>query len=163
MISRLTLFAGCAALLATAACSSSGSQRAGIPDEFRVVKKPPLVVPPDYSLRPPATGTSQPREVDPSRADQALAFGEQIGRSASNAERLLVAKAGAIAVSPVIRDQIDYEEAGILHKPGSITDAVTGWSGSEDEQALAASDNATGGEEVTIEKSSGSRIKLPGT
>lgn len=158
----LTLMSLSAALAVTAACSSGGS-RAGIPDEFRVVKKPPLTVPPEYSLRPPTAGTVVPAEVSAAQAEQAVAFGEQVGTGASQAERVMVAKAGAIAVSAVIRDLVDYEEAGVLRKPDRISDAVTGWTGSEEELALAEGDNATGGEEIIIERSNGSRIKLPGT
>ena len=31
-----------------------------VPDEFRVVSKAPLAVPPDYALRPPAPGEPRP-------------------------------------------------------------------------------------------------------
>ena len=36
-----------------------------VPDEFRVVTKAPLVVPPDYALRPPAPGEPRPQELQP--------------------------------------------------------------------------------------------------
>ena len=51
--------------LAVAACGgrsvseSFGVQRRA-PDEFQVVRRAPLVVPPDYRLRPPAPGTEGP-------------------------------------------------------------------------------------------------------
>ncbi|MEM6412428.1 MAG: DUF3035 domain-containing protein [Pseudomonadota bacterium] len=153
-----------AALAVTTACSSGGSngRRAGTPDEFRVVKKAPLTVPPEYSLRPPQAGTAVPSEVDPARAERAFSFGEQIGIDASEAERILVARAGAIAVNPIIREQVDYEEAGLLRKSRTVSQSVADWTGSEEQRELAASDNATGGD-VTIERSSGPRIKLPGT
>ena len=32
------------------------------PDEFRVVTKAPLVLPPDYALRPPEPGKPRPQE-----------------------------------------------------------------------------------------------------
>jgi len=125
-------------LALSAACASSGdSRRAGTPDEFRVVKKAPLTVPPEYSLRPPELGAVRPLEVSPQRADQVVSFGNGIGNDASDVEKMLVARAGAIAVSPVIRDIIDYDESG--------------------------EDNATGGKPVAIERGSGRRIKLPGT
>jgi len=38
------------------------------PDEFRVVTKAPLVVPPDFSLRPPAPGKPRPQELQPESA-----------------------------------------------------------------------------------------------
>src|ERR1039458_2342053 len=44
-----------------------------VPDEFRVVTKAPLVVPPDYALRPPAPGEPRPQELQPeSQARRAL-------------------------------------------------------------------------------------------
>ena len=38
------------------------------PDEFRVVSKAPLVVPPDFALRPPAPGEPRPQELQPESA-----------------------------------------------------------------------------------------------
>ena len=35
------------------------------PDEFKVVSKAPLVVPPDYALRPPSPGEPRPQELQP--------------------------------------------------------------------------------------------------
>jgi len=144
----LTLVTGCASL--------SGSNS---PDEFRVVKKAPLVVPPDYSLRPPQAGQSQPFEIDEERAGAASAFGTDIGQNASAAERALVAAAGANAVSPVIRQRVDWEESKTIRKSPSITDRVLFWQRDENETP----DSATGDEEVTIERGSGERLKLPGT
>ncbi|MEL7113446.1 MAG: DUF3035 domain-containing protein [Pseudomonadota bacterium] len=138
-------------------CTSFGG--ASSPDEFRVVKKAPLVVPPDYSLRPPEAGQGLPFEVDPTRAGTASAFGTDVGASASNAERALVAAAGANAVSPVIREQVDWEEARVIRKSQSVSDRVMEWDGTDN----ASEDSATGGAQVTIERGSGERIKLPGT
>lgn len=144
----VTLLSGCVGL--------GGSNS---PDEFRVVKKAPLVVPPDYSLRPPEAGSGLPFEVDPTRAGTASAFGSDIGTNASAAERALVAAAGANAVSPVIREQVDWEEANVIRKSQTVSDRVIGWDGTDN----ASDDSATGGEQVTIERGSGERLKLPGT
>ena len=151
-------------LMAMTACSSSGSSRGNVPDEFNVVKKAPLTVPPEYSLRPPEIGDVRPIEVDPTRQSaQVFAFGTDIGQNASRVEQVLVARAGAVAVSPIIRDVIDYDESGLLRKGRTITNAVTSYQGNEEELAAAAADNATGGGEVSIQRGSGRRIKLPGT
>ena len=158
------VFTAIGALALTTACASSNDERrAGVPDEFRVVKKAPLTVPPEYSLRPPERGTVRPPEISAERVDQVFAFGTDIGQDASAVEREVVARAGAIAVSPIIRQVVDYEESGLLRKPGDISDAVTGYSGTEEERAIAAEDNATGGNTVEIERGTGRRIKLPGT
>ncbi|MCR9078625.1 MAG: DUF3035 domain-containing protein [Hyphomonadaceae bacterium] len=152
----LIFSAGLAMTLVTGCASWSGSNT---PDEFRVVKKAPLVVPPEYSLRPPQAGQSEPFEVDVERAGTASAFGTDIGQDASAAERALVSAAGANAVSPVIRQQVDWEEASTIRKSTSIADRVLFWQRDNDEPA----DSATGGAEVTIERGSGERLKLPGT
>jgi hypothetical protein len=149
----------------TSACAS-GPRDPGVndaqQDEFRVVKKAPLTVPPDYSLRPPRAGIAQPAEVDATRV-QVTAFGSTVGTNASASERALVAAADANAVSPVIRAQIDYEEAGMIRKPGSFADRVLFWQGNDEERAAAQSDSATGGEQVEIQPARGSSVKLPGT
>ncbi len=152
--------------MALAAGCAGGPSDPGIndaqQDEFRVIKKPPLTVPPDYSLRPPRAGIAQPSEVDETLR-QVTAFGSTVGADASPAERALVAAAGANAVNPVIRAQIDYEEAGMIRKPGSVADRIIFWRGDEDEREAARNDSATGGEQVEIEPARGSSIKLPGT
>ena len=141
-----------------AGCASLGG--VNCPDEFRVVKKAPLVVPPDYSLRPPEAGEGLPFEVDPTRAGSATAFGTDLGQNASMSERALVAAAGANAVNPIIRQQVDWEEAAVIRKSQRVSDRVIGWDGSEGPDT---EDSATGGAEVEIARGSGERLKLPGT
>lgn len=144
----LTVVSGCAALGGT-----------NSPDEFRVVKKAPLVIPPEFSLRPPQAGQAQPFEIDETRVTSVSAFGTDLGQNASPAERALVAAAGANAVSPIIRNQVDWEQAKTIRKSPSVADRVLEWDGSES----ATADSATGGGDVTIARGSGDRIKLPGT
>ena len=144
----LTLVTGCA-----------GLSRSNSPDEFRVVKKAPLVIPPDYSLRPPEAGQAQPFEVDESRVGTVFSFGTELGQNASPGERALVAAAGANAVSPIIRQQVDWEQAKTIRKSSSISDRVIDWDGEESDVA----DSATGGGDVVIDRGSGERLKLPGT
>ena len=143
------------AILAATGCI--GGTASG-PDEFRVVTKPPLSVPPEYSLRPPPAGTSVPAEADPSRAPTAAAFGSSIGQDASAAERALVAAAGANAVSPAIRSIVDYEEAGTIRKSRADADQILSYEGDGP-----VSDSATGGAEVAISEGNPNRVKLPGT
>lgn len=64
------------ALLAAVGLTGCNSARGALgmtkvtPDEFRVVTKAPLVVPPDYALRPPALGEPRPQELQPESAAQ---------------------------------------------------------------------------------------------
>ncbi|MEM9178605.1 MAG: DUF3035 domain-containing protein [Pseudomonadota bacterium] len=151
------LVSTCIAGMLVSGCAALGGTNS--PDEFRVVKKAPLVVPPEYSLRPPEAGSGTPFEVDPTRAGTASAFGADIGQNASASERALVAAAGANAVSPIIREQVDWEEASIIRKSSSVSDRVMNSDGSEQDSP----DSATGGGEVQIARGSGDRLKLPGT
>ncbi len=54
------------------ACSQEAKEDLGLakvaPDEFSVITRAPLSVPPDYTLRPPRPGTSRPMEIS-TRAD----------------------------------------------------------------------------------------------
>jgi hypothetical protein len=67
-------------MLALAGCSDF-KQAIGLeptmPDEFAVESNPPLVVPPDFDLRPPAPGAPRPQEV--SMAKQAEQVIDQAG------------------------------------------------------------------------------------
>jgi len=72
----MSLYRVCSAIALTAGLAALGGSLAGcqsaaaalgmtkvVPDEFRVVTKAPLTVPPDYSLRPPAPGEPRPQEL----------------------------------------------------------------------------------------------------
>ncbi|MEL6663437.1 MAG: DUF3035 domain-containing protein [Pseudomonadota bacterium] len=166
MKKQLSLIGAGAALALTTACAGGPTDR-GIntsqADEFRVVTKAPLTVPPDYNLRPPTPGQALPTEVLEERAI-VTAFGTNIGQNASPGERALIQAADAQAVSPIIRAQVDFEEAGMLRKSPTFADRVLFWRGDdEDARAIADSDNATGGAAVTIDGGNGRRVKLPGT
>ena len=65
-----------------------------VPDEFRVVSKAPLVVPPDYSLRPPAPGEPRPQELQPESAARTALLGKREAADRTPGEQMLVAKAG---------------------------------------------------------------------
>lgn len=160
----LVLAAG-VALAATAACTSNGGGSSATPNEFRVVTKAPLSVPPEYSLRPPPAGTTIPSEVEAATSGVTTAFGTTMGQDASASERALVAAAGANAANPSIRAQVDYEETKAIRKSSSIGDRILFWRKDKPEDAAsAATDNATGDQPVVIQQTSGgTRIRLPGT
>jgi hypothetical protein len=164
MMKPILLIAAGAAIAVTTACSS-GSGGARTPDEFRVVTKAPLIVPPEYALRPPQAGGSLPAEVDPTRTEVATAFGSTVGKDASKSERALVAAAGANAVNPMVRSQVDYEETKTIRKSSGVVDTLLFWRKDNPEDLESArTDNATGGGEIVIEKATAStRLKLPGT
>ncbi|HEY8615668.1 DUF3035 domain-containing protein [Phenylobacterium sp.] len=149
------------------------------PDEFRVVTKAPLVVPPDYALRPPAPGEPRPQELQPESAARTALLGQREAQVRSDGEKLLVAKAGAEKADPLIRYVVDDEFGDVAHKDKSFADRVMFWrSDKAKAPAGAAQDNTpapvdaqseeervkslTGGKTIVIERGQARRIKLPG-
>lgn len=175
----MTVLAVLAAATAASGCASMnralGATRTA-PDEFRVVTQAPLTLPPDYSLRPPRPGETRPEELQPSQDARAALFGQEIAQGASQGERTLVTNAGAEAVDPNIRNQIDYESQGIVRRNQDFVDRVLSFGGSsapaaaplnaEQEAERLRRDEqirrATGGGQVVIERERGG-FKLPGT
>ena len=94
------------------------------PDEFRVVTKAPLTLPPDYSLRPPAPGEPRPQELQPESAARQALIGQREGDVRSDGERLFVAKAGADHADPLVRYVVDDEFGNLAHKDKSFADYV---------------------------------------
>ncbi|MDX2233297.1 MAG: DUF3035 domain-containing protein [Hyphomonadaceae bacterium] len=176
-----TLVAIVAACAAAAGCGGF-RQAIGVekvaPDEFRVVTRAPLVLPPDYSLRPPRPGDPRPQELRPDGAARAAVFGQDVGQGATAGERAIVERAGAGAVDPAIRAQVDLEGAALVRKPEAFADAVIGFQGSaaaaqpagapdsEAEKArlaeLESTRRATGGGPVVIQRGDTDKLKLPG-
>ena len=150
------------------------------PDEFRVVTKAPLIVPPDFSLRPPAPGEPRPAELQPESAARAAYAAAALSANRSAGEQLLAAKAGAAAADPLIRFVVDDEFGDIAHKEKSFADRVMFWKSDGDTapQQTAALDGSSapldpaaekervdkliGGKPITIQRDAKSRIKLPG-
>ena len=114
-LASLTLLTGAAAMLA--ACGGgSGVFNRERPDEFAVQRQAPLVVPPDFTLTPPAPGA--PRPAEGSASEQALEalFGGPAPRS--RVEASVIDRAGAAA--PSIRSQVGDNETNTVAK-GRVT------------------------------------------
>lgn len=171
-----------AILAATAVASGCASLQRAVgatkvtPDEFRVVTRAPLTLPPEYSLRPPRPGEPRPQELEPDAEARAALFGEDVGANASAGERALVQAAGATTADPNIRDSIDFEAQGIVRRNEGFVDRLLAFRGADEEagapldaeaearrlQEQEAIRRATGGGEVVIRRESGG-FKLPGT
>ena len=151
------------------------------PDEFRVVTKAPLVVPPDYALRPPAPGEPRPQELQPESAARNALLGAREAEQRTDGEKLLVTKAGADKADPLVRYVVDDEFGDIAHKEKTFADRVMFWR--KDAPADAATPpapgsttpapidpdaekqriaNLTANKPITIRREGKTRIKLPG-
>jgi len=131
--------AGCALLFLVAGCGGNTVKEAlGIdqraPDEFRVVSRPALSVPPQFDLRPPGEGES-PTEVEARSKAQSLVLGNPKDKKQSSgkstAEQVFLKKAGSDAADPSIKqkltekkieEQTEIEESGWF---GRITSSPT--------------------------------------
>ena len=176
------LWAGVAVLaLSTAGCSAAGRALGVakvVPDEFRVVARAPLVVPPDYSLRPPAPGEPRPQELQPESQARAALLGNAGAANRSQGENLLVAKAGGDKADPLVRYVVDDEFGDVTHKDKGFADKVLFWRKGEPRSASAqaastaapidpAAEEAkvkslTGAQPVVISRGRTGGIKLPG-
>jgi len=152
------------------------------PDEFRVVSKAPLILPPDYSLRPPAPGEPRPQELQPESAARQALMGQRSADARDDGEKLLVAKAGADRADPLIRYVVDDEFGALAHKEKGFADWVMFWrkgktatdpgiaadpAASNPAPIDAASEaarikNLIGDQPVVISRKSESKLKLPG-
>ena len=121
-----------ATAVSLSACGSSLSENLGYgkdaPDEFAIVTKAPLVIPPDYSLRPPRPGAASPRETSPQAiAQAALASSNAASTNQSAGELALLANAGATNADPNIRQVIDDETRALKLKDEQFLDDVLFW------------------------------------
>lgn len=155
MTNRTYLLAAAAVAAALSGCTNGMRQALGMekssPDEFAVVRRAPLVLPPEYSLRPPRPGESRPQELQPSQEAQAALLAEA---QITEGERLFLNEAGALYADASIRSLIDSEEAGVLRKRANVVEHLL----FEDAGDNALRDMATGGARPEIKKNAG----LPG-
>ncbi|MBL8833062.1 MAG: DUF3035 domain-containing protein [Rhodospirillales bacterium] len=106
------------------------------PDEFRIVSRAPLTVPPDFGLRPPAPGAARPNEASAQDAARTAVFGPDrpavqsaAGRAASGSagEQQLLGRIGADRIDPGIREQIDRETQSLAEADKTFVDRLLFW------------------------------------
>ncbi len=165
--------------LAVAVTGCSGARSAlGLtkvsPDEFRVVTKAPLTLPPDYALRPPEPGKPRPQEQAPEAAARVAIMGSAGAVNRSAGEDLLVSMAGANRVDPNIRFVVDEEGGNLAYKPSAFANMVMFWQPGGAEAAPINADAeakrimadsitaATANKPVVIQRSRAAGFKLPG-
>ena len=180
---RKSLLCGSALLLAGLSLTGCDSIRdaAGItkqpPDEFAVVSKAPLIIPPDFNLHPPKPGAAPLNQTSPTQAAQAALYSDDpasvaasINGNYSQEEKLILANSGAANADHGIRrtiaaDNINAEDTGdftdnLLFGGGDKTASPDKAVNADAEKAkIDAAKNGTpakGTESATIDKSSNS-------
>ena len=106
------------------------------PDEFAVLTKAPLVVPPDYNLKPPRPGAAPTNQTEATESAQAALFGADTATIAasmsgnySQGEKLLMANAGVANADPIIRQHLQSDRKAMLGADDSFTDEILFWKG----------------------------------
>lgn len=143
------------------------------PNEFNILTKAPLVIPPEYNLRPPKVGESSAENNYTQQAARDALVGNIDAAEPSQGEIILMTKAGVPQANQDIRLELDGIN-GIERKTSGFTDQVLFWRDGRtaipngepidpqiEERRLRSIESATGGGNVTITKRP-PRAKLPG-
>ena len=129
---RLALLGGAA--VALIGCESI-REAAGVvktpPDEFAVVTKAPLVIPPDYNLRPPKPGAPPTNQSSPTDSAEAALTGDDpatvaasLPNTYSPAEKNMLATTGAATSDHGVRAQIAADNRAMTTASSSFTDTL---------------------------------------
>lgn len=109
------------------------------PDEFAVTTKAPLVIPPNFNLRPPLPGAPPANTLDPSSNAELALFSNADPQTVANnmkgsytpGERMLLANAKAQAADPGIRARLNADQrAAVQNADRSFTDRLLATSAS---------------------------------
>ena len=109
------------AAVALVGCGGTVQERLGMgkraPDEFQVVRRAPLVMPPNYDLRPPEPGAAPSQQQDPAAQAQALLTGRATSAVAgqqSTGELALVQRS-PVQARPGIRETLVAENLDLVN------------------------------------------------
>ena len=132
-----------ACLLALAGCENAKNalgMTKQAPDEFAVVTRAPLSIPPDFGLRPPQPGAERPQEQTPRNRARELLLGRQgqpdpqaaaeqavASGKYARGEAAILQRAGALDADPSIRQKIDSESTAIAASERGFMDNILFW------------------------------------
>ena len=107
------------------------------PDEFQVVSRAPLSLPPNYNLRPPEPGAPRPQEGTPRDQARNAVFGISGQQAAgtlgdppadvSAGEQAFLQTAGAVGVDPQIRQEVNQETAELVEQDSNFMERLIFW------------------------------------
>jgi hypothetical protein len=135
----------CGLTLVTTGCSGT-REALGLgkrqPDEFAVYTRAPLVLPPDYGLRPPTRGSARAASLVPrdearyavmgggamASANRQAADPSAIAAGTSPGAQALLERSGALNVEPDIRDVVNQETSILATTDRSFTERLMFWS-----------------------------------
>lgn len=128
----------CLSAVTLTACEGTKKQLGLVkqsPDEFAVLQRAPLELPPDYSLRPPRPGAPRPQEQNIETKPRRVVFGNesQTQTAPDNAENALLQRAGSSIAQPGIRDIVDQESVTPVEEDKPVSERLFGVMGLGDD------------------------------
>jgi hypothetical protein len=127
-----TLLAGCGSSPGSSAASLIGYDRS-VPDEFAVLARAPLEMPPDFTSLPrPTPGAPRPQEPNTREVAESIVLGggavsAQETGTIDGGEASLLAQAGAAASDPSIRTTVDEEAYEANQQDERLVDRLLFW------------------------------------
>ncbi|MBL8672649.1 MAG: DUF3035 domain-containing protein [Alphaproteobacteria bacterium] len=112
------------------------------PDEFTVVSRAPLSLPPDAMLRPPRPGEQRPQEAAAPQKGKQAVFGldqQQVAlgpAGASSGELALLRRAGAEDAKGDIRKKVDEETSSLLRTEEGFVEKILFWKDPKEPRAV---------------------------
>jgi hypothetical protein len=132
----IALLAGATALSGCESIQEAAGRGKQSPDEFAVVTKAPLTIPPDFNLKPPAPGAAPANQIEPTQAAQNALFSADpatvaasLPPSMSEGERYMLAAAGVQNADPAIRQALASDTRGVRASDDSFASSVLFWNG----------------------------------
>ena len=105
-----------------------------VPDEFAVVARAPLSMPPDYGLRPPAPGKERPQEFVPREAARNILLKNVGAKPAPQSqgkftagEVAILSRAGALNANSLIRRTVNRESTLLAQVEKTFLDKIVFW------------------------------------
>lgn len=103
--------------------------KAAPPDEFSVVTRAPLAVPPDYTLRPPRPGEDRPNELSVREQARQTVFGvaSKPAPEKTVGQNAFLNKLGTTSSDPNIRSSLDSEMQQLDEKNQPVAEKLLFW------------------------------------
>ena len=131
-----------ACLMLLTACGAGGQvaaiigleQKQNKPDEFAVVRRASLTLPPDFSLRPPDPHGAQTQDLQTRNQAEQAVFGDEIQerieanqalaqrQGVSESELAFLKRSGSLEANPNIRQTIEEENAALTQVEADLLD-----------------------------------------
>lgn len=139
---RLTTMMLASLTLVLGACSGDVGKVLGFdrdpPDEFQVVSRAPLSVPPSFGLRPPEPGAQRPQEATPQQEAETALLGREVRQrqaqqlveeraGKSDGEVALLERADAFGIERDIRRVVNEESSVLASADDSFIDNILFW------------------------------------